>query len=138
MATATPSAFQDTAARALRAPETPNADWDSGMNNGANSSGIGISGGPTNLVGEPQQFTLLDQTGSVRFPQLSQVIGGRGYVANADYPSSGGIEGGATSEFIVLSSNPDQAAKDADSSLDGTITVLGAANLQTLAAGWTI
>jgi hypothetical protein len=71
------------------------------------------------------------------------LLGGAGYVdrtvATGNWNGSGGVEGNgkAQAEYIIAAGNPTQAAKDADPALDGTVTVLGTANLQTLAVGWT-
>jgi hypothetical protein len=134
----TVSTFRDTTAIALREPEVPDASFVNGMNNGLCQPGIGVSVGGGAVVGSPAQFTLEDQFEAIRVPQVSQVIGGLGYTDPADYPSSGGIEGNGAghAEFIVPVGMPTQAAKDADPALDGTVIVLGTANLQTLAAGW--
>jgi hypothetical protein len=134
----TPSTFRDTTAIAAREPEVPVADFDNGMNNCLCSPGIGINVGEGAVVGTPNQFTLEDQFEVARVPQVSQVLGGDGFNPAANYPSSGGIEGNgsAHAEFIVAVGTPTKAAKDADPSLDGTVIVLGTANLQTLGAGW--
>jgi hypothetical protein len=134
----TVSTFRDTTAITAREAEVVAANFANGMNNGLCSPGIGINIGEGAVVGTPEQFTLEDQFEAIRVPQVSQALGGLGYTDYDDYPSSGGIEGNgsAHAEFIVPVGMPTQAAKDADSSLDGTVTVLGTANLQTLAAGW--
>jgi hypothetical protein len=156
MAQSLANTFRDTTAIAARALETPDAAFDNGMNNGACMPGIGVAFGQPNAEGSPPQFTLLDQDGDARVPQVSQLIGGGGDVprtGNQEFTwdesqalftesgaaSSGGVEGNgkAQAQFIIAAGNPTQAAKDADSDVDGTITVLGTANLQTLAVGWT-
>jgi hypothetical protein len=139
MATSSPSTFRDTASIASRKAEAnqiiPDLSWSNGMNNGLCAPGIGVALGQPNAAGTPNQFTLLDQDGDIRVPQVSQSIGGVGFADAANYPSSGGAKGAGT-EFIIGVINPTQAAKDADSDLRGSITVDGTANLQTLAAGW--
>jgi hypothetical protein len=134
----TVSTFRDTAAVALRELEVVGADFANGMNNGGCQPGIGISVGGGAVVGTPEQFTLEDQFEAIRVPQVSQVLGGLGYTDYDDYPSSGGIEGNgsAHAQFVVPVSMPTNAEKEADPSLDGTVTVLGTANLQTIEAGW--
>jgi hypothetical protein len=113
--------FIDVTARATRAGEVPNASFLDGMNNGSCQPAVGISGGPTNLVGTAEQFTLLDQDAAARTPQLGQSLGG---VA---------LNGGET---VVASQAIDLVAA-ADSSGDGTVTVSGTgATLTTLSAGW--
>jgi hypothetical protein len=132
-----PTAFTDDSARGLRSGEVPNADFVNGMNlGGSNACGIGINAEEGAVVGTPEQFTLLDQDGDIRVGQRSQFIGGYPYVPNADYPSSGGMEGDLPAAAIYIGSTPTQAAKDADPALDGTLTKLGNASLETLEAGW--
>jgi hypothetical protein len=159
MAQSLPNTFRDTTAIAARDGEVPAADFTNGVNNGSCQPGIGINFGQPDAAGTPEQFTLLDQYGAigeVRVPQVDQVIGGAGAVprtgnvettwdtTQALYTlngaaSSGGVEGNgkAEAQFIIAAGNPTQAAKDGDPELDGTVTVLGTANLQTLAVGWT-
>ena len=111
--------FIDVTARATRVSQVPDASFLNGMNNGSCQPGIGITNGPTNLVGTPEQFTLLDQNAATRTPQQGQSLGG---VALGD--------GATTTQAIDL-------VDAADSSGDGTVTVDGTgATLTTLAAGW--
>ncbi len=113
--------FIDDTARAVRVGEVPNASFVDGMNNGSCQPGVGISSGPTNLVGTPEQFTLLDQNEAPRTPQLGQSLGG---VALGDGED-------------VAASQPIDLIDPADDSGDGTIVVDGSgATLTTLAAGW--
>jgi hypothetical protein len=146
MAQSLANTFRDTAAIAARTAEetNPDANWTNGMNNSACMPGIGVAFGQPNAEGSDEQFTLLDQDGDARVPQVSQLLGGTGFVdreAGTSVPdtSSGGVEGNgkAQVEYIIAAGNPTQAAKDGDPALEGTITVLGTANLQTLAVGWT-
>lgn len=111
--------FIDVTARATRVSEVSGASFVNGMNNGSCMPGIGISGGPTDLIGTPEQFTLLDQDGAARTPQQGQSLGG---VA---------LEGGdASTQAIDL-------IDQADDSGDGTVVIDGTgATLTTLAAGW--
>lgn len=118
---AEPATFIDDTARATRAGEVSGASFVNGMNNASCQPGIGISGDPTDLVGEPQQFTLLDQNAAARTPQDGQSIGG---------VALGAGEGIAASQAIDL-------VLPADDSGDGTIAKQGTgATLTTLAAGW--
>lgn len=116
---AQPATFIDVTARAARTSEVSGASFLNGMNNGSCQPGIGISGGPVNLAGSPEQFTLSDQNGATRTPQDGQSIGG---IALGD--------GAITNQPIDL-------VDAADNSGDGTVTVDGTgATLTTLAAGW--
>ena len=118
--TAQPATFIDDDARAVRAAEVSNASFLNGMNNGSCQCGIGISGDVTDLVGTPEQFTLLDQDEAARTPQLGQSLGG---VALGD------------GETIVASQVMDLVDNGATG--DGTVTEDGTgATLTTLAAGW--
>ena len=74
---ANPTYLIDDSVVAIRGPEVPNASFVNGCNvAGSNAPGIGINLGGGAVVGESQQFTLLDQTGAARTPQTSQYIGG--------------------------------------------------------------
>ena len=113
--------FIDVTARATRVSEVPDASFVNGMNNGSCQPAVGISGGPTDLAGTPEQFTLLDQNEDARTPQLGQSLGG---------VALGAGESIAASQAVDL-------VDAADSSGDGTVTVDGTgATLTTLAAGW--
>ena len=110
--------------------EVPGAIWNNGMAVGAsNSPGIGINIGGGAVTGDPAQFTLLDQGGVARVPQVGQNIGGTAWVYRAvtDWPSSGGNAGKGTVEI-------ETGLPSANG--DGGLFVTGTANLQTLAAGW--
>ena len=105
------------------------SSFNGGVNLAAsNACGIGIGIGQGAVVGTPEQFTLLDQDGDPRTPQVSQVIGGEGLTVVADWPGSGGAEGKGT---LPVESG---AASDTG---DGEVTSIGAATLGSLAAGWT-
>ena len=123
-----PTYFTDDTALATREAEVPDAAFDNGANAGGSNApaiGVNIAGGA--VVGESQQFTLLDQDAAVRVPQNSQAIGGLalgdGLAGKGDQP-------------VLTATNQTQAAKDADSALDGVPVITGDANLQTLNAGW--
>jgi hypothetical protein len=132
-----PTYFQDDAATTLREGEVPAASFDNGMNlGGACACGIGINMNEGAVVGTPEQFTLLDQRAIARVPQISQSLGGYPYAAPADYPLSGGTEGFDPEGAVRFGDNPTQAAKDADSALDGTITPIANSTLNSLAEGW--
>ena len=112
--------FIDVTARATRVGEVSNASFVNGMNNGSCQPGIAITNGPTDLVGTPEQFTLLDQNAAARTPQLGQSIGGVALGAG---------------ETVVANQAIDLV--DVSVTGDGTVTVDGTgATLTTLAAGW--
>ncbi len=123
-----PTIYQDSVAVAARASEVPLASFANGMNLGGSCApGLGINMEEGEIVGTPEQFTLLDQDEAIRVPQVGQQLGGS---ALGD-----GVEGKGTLP-ILTGENPTQAAKDADPDLDGTLILDGTANLQTLAVGW--
>lgn len=106
-----PTCFIDTTAVAARTSEVSGADWDNGMNAaGSNAPGIGINAGGGAVDGAPEQFTLLDQTGTARTPQDSQQL--------------------------ALGSLPVTALTNSASG-DGKPSATAAVSLVTLAAGWT-
>lgn len=108
----------------------PAASFVGGMNLGAaNAPGIGIGIGTLELVGEPQQFTLLDQDAAARTPQVGDVIGGAGFVdrSGGDWSSSGGTAG--------KGDEPVETGA-VSASGDGTVTGVEPVWLQSLAAGW--
>lgn len=114
-----PTVFVDDSLVAARLAEVPDAAWDNGCNNaGSNAPGVGINYGEGAVVGEAQQFTLLDQNGDARNPQISAQIG---------------VEDG---DSIRSCTNATQAAKDADPAADGTVTPIGNVALTDLAVGW--
>ncbi len=113
--------FIDNTARATRVAEVPEASFVDGMNNSSSQPGVGITGDVTDLVGSDEQFTLLDQNGATRTPQLGQSIGG---VALGD-----GDDGVATQAIDLV--DPANDSGDGTVSIDGT-----GATLTTLAAGW--
>ena len=114
-----PTAFVDDSLVTARSAEVPNAAWDNGCNNaGSNAPGVGINFGEGAVVGEAQQFTLLDQNGDARTPQVSAQIG---------------VEDGDSIRDVT---NATQAAKDADPAADGTVTPNGNVQLAALATGW--
>jgi hypothetical protein len=117
--------FRNTASITAREAEVPDADFSNGCNNASNSPGVGIATANPNLTGNPEQWTLLDQFGDARTPQIGQLIGGPGYSDPGTSSGESGTE--PTDQFIIGVSNP---------SNDGTVTVQGTANLATLAAGW--
>lgn len=131
-----PTYYIDETAIAVRELETPDADWENGMNAGGSCApGVGINMDEGAVVGTPEQFTLLDQDAAIRVPQDGQQIGGLA-LADDVYPSSGGVEGKGT-QPILTGTNPTDAAKEAaDPSIDGSPIVTGDCNLQSLAAGW--
>jgi len=125
----TPTRFIDATTVAARAAEVPDADFDTGMNSGAsNAPGIGINIDGGAVVGEPQQFTLLDQDGDARAPQVGQLIGGDGLTETTDWPTSGGVEGKGT--LPIEAATPDTDGQ-------GGVSVDGNATLVDIAIGWT-
>tara|TARA_R110002167_G_scaffold252882_2_gene459231 strand:- start:2499 stop:2873 length:375 start_codon:yes stop_codon:yes gene_type:complete len=118
----TPTFFIDDTAVAARSAELPNASFTTGMNFGGScANGVGINVGVANLVGTPDQFTLLDQEGAARTPQTSQHIGGSGLGAG-----SSGTLPDASVRFAVPT---------ADGSGDVAVTRPNA-TLVSLATGW--
>lgn len=133
-----PTFYKDATSVTARALEVPDADFVNGMNAGAACAaglGINIAGGA--VSGDPTNFTLLDQDEDVREPQVSQQLGGVAFTdrTTGDGFSSGGVEGKGV-QPILTATNQTQAAKDADSELDGVPVITGDANLETLANGW--
>ena len=113
-----PTFYKDTVAVTARESEVPDASFTNGLNAGAACApgvGIDIAGGA--VSGDATSFTLLDQAGAVRVPQDSAQLG-------------------SIPRPILTATNQTQAAKDADSALDGEPVITGTANLQTLGAGW--
>jgi hypothetical protein len=170
MAQSLTNAFVDTAAvNARTAEETnPDANWNNGMNVGAsNACGIGISTENPNLEESlfaatdgsgdlvTGSWTLLDQHGNARAAQISQLLGGPGFVSrvgdqeftwdttqplytDSGAASSGGQEGTLPDSVVRLGSNPTQTAKDGDPALDGTLILAGNATLVDLTIGWAL
>jgi hypothetical protein len=128
--------FRNTTAQGIRAAEVPDASFANGMNNSTCMPGIGVA--TENPDVETDKWTLLDQFEAPRIPQVGQLLGGTGVTPEVDYPSSGGVEGNGSdqAQFLVGGGNPTNAEVEADPDLAGTITVLGTANLQSLATGW--
>ncbi|MGI9336882.1 MAG: hypothetical protein ACR2P4_00005, partial [Gammaproteobacteria bacterium] len=118
-----PTSFRDEAAVAARTAEVPDADWDGGMNlAGSCSEGIGIATDVSGLTGESQGWTLLDQDGDTRTPQVGQHVGGNGL--GGVYPASGGVAGKGVEGIEIVTP---------DASGDGTGAVVGEATLASLA-----
>lgn len=134
-----PTYFIDDVARDARELEVVNASFLNGMNlGGSNACGIGINMNEGAVVGTPEQFTLLDQFENTRAAQISQHLGGEGLTLVTDWPSSGGQEGTLPDAVIRFGTLPTQAAKDADTAVDGTIIPVGNATLSVLLDGWEI
>lgn len=124
-----PSYFIDGGTVTARALEVPDASFANGMNlGGSNAPGIGINEGVANLVGTPEQFTLLDQAGAARTPQDSQHLGGDGLTEAADWPTSGGVAGAGTDPIAFGTVNTNG---------DGGVSASASATLTALATGWT-
>lgn len=133
------TAFIDDTAVTSREAEVPAANFDNGMNLGGSCApGVGINMLEGAIVGTPAQFTLLDQFGNARTAQISQAIGGFPFVdrATVPWPGSGGTEGTAPDAVVRYGVSPGQAAKNANSALDGTMTFTSNATLNTLNGGW--
>lgn len=138
-----PTYFVDPIAKDARAIECPDASFENGCNYAAsNAAGIGINVGvePIPVEGSAEQFTLLDQWEGARTPQISQSIGGLPYVDRntTPYPSSGGTGSTLPDEPISVGENATNDEKEADPSLDGFLTNIGDATLETLEGGWTV
>jgi hypothetical protein len=130
--------FRNTTAIGIRAAEVPDASFANGMNNATCMPGIGVATDNPDLAPSLPEWTLEDQFEVARIPQVGQLIGGTGVTPEVDYPSSGGVEGNGSdqAQFLIGGGNPTNAEVEGDPDLAGTITVLGTANLQSLATGW--
>jgi hypothetical protein len=114
-----PTVFVDNIELVLRSGELPDANWGTGMDYAAsNACGIGVATANPNLEESLPSWTLLDQDGAARTPQVSQVIGGGGPAGNA---------GKGLQPVEVVANNE---------SGDGGISASQEARLVTLAAGW--
>ena len=124
---ANPTFFIEDDSVTAREAEVPLASFDNGCNLAGAGPGIGINALGGAVVGTPEQFTLLDQFGNARVGQLGQHIGGPGYSAAG---TSNGQEG----------TLPDAVIRTGTVSLtgDGSLTIAGNCNLNTLALGWQI
>tara|TARA_R110002167_G_scaffold6412_3_gene29676 strand:- start:8650 stop:9168 length:519 start_codon:yes stop_codon:yes gene_type:complete len=165
---ASPTFFDDVTAAASRQAEYANltqSGWESGGNAGASNAhglGINIDGGelpaiptiPVNGIG--MNWTLTDQFSVARTPQVSQVIGGAGFVprggnvattwdtTQALYTpqgaaSSGGISGNgsAVSPLMSISTATNQVDEaDGTPAYDAYPTIDGQATLTALDPGW--
>ena len=120
--------FSDQAALTAGGARVPNATWNNGANVAGNSPGVGIASTGSLQTGQHPNWTLADQFGVARTPQISQVIGGLGI---SGISQSDGLEGNgaAHGEVITQGDNSDEGTGEIVSSD-------GAAYLQTLAAGW--
>ena len=164
---ASPTFFDDLTAAASRQAEYPNltqAIWETGGNAGASNAhglGINVAGGALpeatgfNSIG--MNWTLADQFSVARTPQVSQVIGGSGFVprsgnvattwdiAQALYTpqgaaSSGGIygNGSAVSPLMSINTATNQANEADGTPADDAYPVIdGDATLANLTSGWT-
>ena len=161
---ASPTFFTDLTADAARQTETgiSQASWESGGCAGASNAhglGIDVAGGElpavTGFNGIGMNWTLLDQLSDARTPQVSQVIGGNGFVARTGNVAttwdtsqalytpegaagSGGVAGNgqvASPETIATATNQADES-DGTPAYDAFPTIDGQATLSTLAAGW--
>jgi len=110
-----PTAYLNATEVTAREAEVPAADFGSGMNFGAsNAPGIGIATDVAPLTEGDEGWTLLDQDGAARDPQVSQPIGGDtmtgtagkgtvGILASAtDADGEGGLAATTTAKLLVL------------------------------------
>ena len=162
---ATPTFYTDLAADGLRQTETliAAASWETGGAAGAsNASGLGIDIGGGSLPAETgfngigMNWTLKDQEDADRTPQVSQVIGGYGYVDRENNvvttwdqsqplytalgaASSGGVSGGgdSTVDSVYTATNPDNLANGTPNPV-GFPTITGDATLADLTSGWSL
>lgn len=157
--------FVDDPAVTFRKAEETNddADWENGMNHSAsNAPGIGINQGGGAVVGTPEQFTLLDQgrpvesggsqTPVAREAQVSQLIGGTGFVDRTagstsweptegtenGRASSGGVEGALPENVVRFGTLPDNVNGQPNPTATGEVVPVGNSTLSDLAVGWTI
>lgn len=135
------TAFVDDTAVTARKLEVTGANFDNGMNvGGSNAPGVGVNMLEGAIVGTPEQFTLLMQSGDTRVPQISQAIGGFPFVDRvADavpYPGSGGTEGTLPDGALRYGPQTTQADKDSDPDLDGAMTFTSNCTLNDIAVGW--
>ena len=128
MAQMKPFIFVDDDAITARSAQVPNADWLSGGNNAGNSMplGIGVTGALDTL--QLPNWTLLDQLGDARVPQIGQLIGGLGI---SDPSQSNGLEGNGLAHDVAC---PEVSNGPGDGTVTGKDEVW--ATLATLAAGW--
>jgi len=118
-----PTVYTDETAYATRSVEVAGASWLTGCHYAASCSpGIGINIDDGAVVGTPEQFTLLDQNGNARNPQIGEAIGGIGL-------NSGGASPSVQPVYEV--SNP------AGGGGNNTKIGISGAVLATLGAGWT-
>jgi hypothetical protein len=114
------TSYFDSIAVAFRSPEVPAASWITGMNGGGSCApGIGIATDVTGLAQSLPNWTLLDQDGDARTPQVSQQIGGS---------AIGAGEAGKGILPILVVTPTDNG--------DGDYVINGDATLADLAAGW--
>ena len=114
-----PTAYVDHIEIVIRSGEVPDAQWGTGMDyTASNAPGVGVATDNPELEESLPSWTLLDQDGDARTPQVSQVIGGGGPAGN---------EGKGLQPVEVVANNE---------SGDGGISASQEAHLVTLAAGW--
>ena len=113
------TSYLDNIAITARELDVPDADWGSGGIMGASCSpGIGISDKNPGLQQQLPNWTLLDQNGDARNPQVGSIIG------NGNGAGSTGMGQSA----IVFVENPVDG--------NGGFESVAPAHLQTLEAGW--
>ena len=113
-----PTAYVDNIELVIRGGQVA-ANWGTGMDWGAsNAPGIGIATDNPNLEQSLPSWTLLDQDGDARTPQVSQVIGGGG-------PEGMPGKGLQPVEVVVNAASG-----------NGSVTGSQEAQLNVLATGW--
>lgn len=122
MAQKEPTFFRDGAAALSRGTETGKSDeFNTGCNKaGSCAPGIGINIDGGVLGEDAEKWTLLDQDGAARTPQVGQHIGGSGLGDGVEGKGTVGIDVGTI-----------------EATNDGNVTVDGQAQLTDLATGWT-
>lgn len=113
-----PTAYVDNIELVIRGGQVA-ANWGTGMDWGAsNAPGIGVATDNPNLEQSLPSWTLLDQDGDARTPQVSQVIGGGG-------PEGMPGKGLQPVEVVVNAASG-----------NGSVTGSQEAQLNVLATGW--
>ena len=113
-----PTAYVDNIELVIRGGQVA-ANWGTGMDWGAsNAPGIGVATDNPNLEQSLPSWTLLDQDGDARTPQVSQVIGGGG-------PEGMPGKGLQPVEIVVNAASG-----------NGSVTGSQEAQLNVLATGW--
>ena len=135
MAQAEPTLFVDDVAQTAMEARVSTVVANTGLTcGGGNNPGIGISTENPGLAESLPSWTLLDQHGNARTPQIGQSIGGTGITSVGSWPGSGGTEGTLPDAAIRFGANP--ANVNGAPNNNAAITIGSNARLVTLAAGW--